>query len=118
MGPMLLCILFNSVSSALLAVHNAGFEIDTMPNGDPILAQTYFYGSPIITNWQPYDPHSNIEAYDIGVLNPTHSGQYMSNEPFEGNLNGFIWSVKPGQGEIGILRLYRTIFVGVVQIFC
>eukprot|EP01084_Bolivina_argentea_P058871 107460_1 len=92
-------------STISLTINNAGFESDTMPNGSPIPHQTFVYGSPIITDWIPYDPHSLMNTESIGISNPTNSGQYTSNSAPQGNQNAWLWiEDKIGQGEIGIVQ--------------
>eukprot|EP01084_Bolivina_argentea_P304155 525218_1 len=104
MHLLLFNILLRVTLPISLPIRNAGFETDTLPNGDPIPIQTYIYGSPLITDWILYDPNSIATPHCVGIANPTNSGQYILNKSYEGNQNAWLWTDETGNLQIGIIQ--------------
>lgn len=90
--------------AAPLAIANAGFEEDTMPDLSPIPDNTFRVDPGTPSGWDHYDPNFilNGGSRSIGLINPTGSTFFPGSAP-EGSLAALIYLQGVyGAGEVGI----------------
>lgn len=86
-----------------IPILNAGFEIDTLPNGQPIPDNTFRVDPSTPSDWDIYDPNAIINggSNSVGIINPTNSDFYPGGAP-EGNQAAIVFLTSSGTGEAGL----------------
>ncbi|MEP4079064.1 dienelactone hydrolase family protein [Haloferula sp.] len=90
--------------AAPIAISNAGFEADTLPNMNPIPDNTFRVDPGTPSSWDAYDPNGilNGNNLSIGLINPTGSTFFPGGAP-EGSLAAIVYLQGAyGSGEVGI----------------
>lgn len=90
--------------AASITILNAGFEADTLPNGNPIPDNTFRVDAGTPSNWTVYDPNGIIDGGNnsVGLINPTNSTFFPGGAP-EGSLAAIVYlDGQQGNGEAGI----------------
>lgn len=91
-------------NAAPLTILNAGFELDTLPNMDPIPDNTFRVDPGTPAGWSAYDPNLilNGGSRSVGLINPTNSDFFPGGAP-EGSLAAIVYLEGDyGAGEAGI----------------
>eukprot|EP01083_Nonionella_stella_P140600 431438_1 len=96
---LFLYMIIYRVTSVPITIRNAGFEDDTMQNGDPIPDNTFIYCTP--RHWSLYTTSlPTHQLYDhIGVVNPRNSEYFVNGTP-DPILEVWIW-LHSDDGEAG-----------------
>ncbi|MEM9016431.1 MAG: hypothetical protein AAGC68_05410 [Verrucomicrobiota bacterium] len=99
----LVCLLIEEGSAQSITIANLGFEVDTLPGGQPIPENTIRVDPSTPSDWDIYDPNFIIDggSNSVGIINPTNSSFYSGGAP-EGSQAALIYLEASGQGEAGI----------------
>ncbi|MEM9478732.1 MAG: hypothetical protein AAGA58_03620 [Verrucomicrobiota bacterium] len=101
--PVLLGLFVAGLKAQSIPILNAGFEVDTLPSGQPIPDNTFRVDPSTPTDWDIYDPNAIINggSNSVGIINPTNSDFYPGGAP-EGNQAAIVFLTSSGTGEAGL----------------